>query len=332
MQLLINEYFLKITALITAVTLLIIYFIFKILYKKNTSDSLDKQSIEVKTSSKTEDDIIEPENRKKRELIPHSKITKENFSLFKNVKILIAEDNIINQKVITSILSNSGIDITIANNGQEALNILEKESDFSIIFMDAHMPVMDGYQATRMIRKNQNYNHIPIIALSGDTAPEDIKNMLNAGMEAHLEKPIKMDAIYDVLYIYTTGEEEQNNSYKSQKVNLKLDTEKGLEICGDDKNFYLEILNDFISSYCDSADKLQKYINDKNKTDADKMLLDISGVSANIGANNLHDRALDLKKSITNPTDDLKYINDLKKYSRSLHQVCEAIEKYKNNN
>ncbi len=69
-------------------------------------------------------------------------------------------------------------------------------------------------------------------------------------------------------------------------------------------------------------------VDSANKIDADKMLLDISGISANIGANNLCATALDLKESISNPTEDLEYIDNL----RSLRQVCEAIEKYKANN
>jgi len=333
----VNGIFIEIMAIIALIAIIIIYTVIKTVQKNRVVISQDENESLIKTEEKNPNSDTEPIdqpnsltplNRKKRELAHHDKIKKEDFNRFDSVKILIAEDNVINQKVIVSLLANSGINITIANNGEEALNILENDSDFSLILMDAHMPIIDGYQATRSIRKNPNYNHIPIIALSGDTAADDIKNMLNTGMEAHLEKPLKMDALYDILYMYTVGNENKLTSKQSQNEVMDFDSNKGLDICGGDKEFYLEILNDFMSDYSDSADTLQKYINSTNRVDADKLLLDISGVAANIGADNLHEIAIDLKNSIANPK-DLEYISDLQKYKRSLYQVCEAVKEYK---
>jgi CheY-like chemotaxis protein len=273
-----------------------------------------------------EKEIKKTINRKKRELVSHDKIVKEDFEHFKGIKILIAEDNIINQKVILGMLGASGIEIQIANNGQEALDMLENDKDFALVLMDAHMPVMDGFEATRMIRKNPNFEHIPVIALSGDTAADDIKNMLNVGMEAHLEKPLKMDALYDVFYMYTSEKDKKTKDDDSEKY-VEFDVKKGLEICGGDKLFYHEILDDFISKYSDSADLLHTYINNSDALSANRMLLDIIGVAANIGAEDLHDMATALKQSITNPN-DLEYITNLKKYKRSLQRVCSAIAEY----
>lgn len=267
-------------------------------------------------------------DRKKRELVPHEKIVKDDFKVFKGVKILVAEDNIINQKVITALLADSGIETIIANDGQEALNILEQDTDFAVILMDAHMPVIDGFQATRLIRANKNYEHIPVIALSGDTAADDIKNMMNVGMEAHLEKPLKMDALYDVLYVYTTGKEDEINSTINGSEMLEFDVEKGLDICGGDKDFYIEILDDFISRYSDSPKKLQACLSNSDAVCADKLLLDISGITANIGADVLHQSALELKNSIASPN-DLEYIDKLKNYKRALNVVIDAIKAYK---
>ncbi|MBE0514793.1 response regulator [Sulfurimonas sp.] len=347
MQTIISQYYIELIGLIVVATLITVVLLLK--SSKNKAVALAKEedkepepSVKIKeeqpeykeeqpSAQEIETAPIETAaptrvNRKKRELLPHDKITKDDFANFKGTRILIAEDNIINQKVIAGLLSTSGIDITIANDGQEALNILENDRDFAVIFMDAHMPTIDGFQATRLIRKNPNYEHIPIVALSGDTAPDDVRNMLNVGMEAHLEKPLKMDALYDILYIYTTGEESQKTPKPSQE-SAEFDMNKGLEICGGDKEFYLEILNDFLLKYSDSAETLQEHINGTNGIDADKLLLDISGVAANIGAENLHEIALELKNSIANPS-DLTYISNLKKYKRSIEKVCEAIKEY----
>lgn len=350
MQSFINTYYIEIIGTIATVSLVVIYLVLRASQKKedngyiyeNKPKTAAPETPVTHKTPKVVPEIKEEERSKpvessapqvtkrvKRELLPHGKIAKEDFEIFRGVKILIAEDNIINQKVIVGLLSTSGIEITIANDGQEALNILENNKNFSIIFMDAHMPVMDGFQATRAIRKNPNYEHIPVIALSGDTAADDVRNMLSVGMEAHLEKPLKMDALYDVFYIYTTGNEGKNcPSNEHEEEDLKeFDTHMGLEICGGDKEFYLEILHDFISKYSDSAKIIQEYISTSDSANASKMLLDISGVAANIGADELHQVAIDLKNSLSNPT-DMEYINNLRKYKRSLQQVCEAINEY----
>lgn len=337
MEILINKYYLEFITLIVIALLVIVFIFIKTSQKKESEAAKEIEPKEEKAEAKEEpkEKLHKPVtpksiNRKKRDLLAHNKITKDDFAAFKGTRILIAEDNIINQKVITGLLSTSGIDITIANDGQEALDILQNDSDFSVIFMDVHMPIVDGFEATRVIRKNPKYDHLPIAALSGDTATDDVRNMLNAGIEAHLEKPLKMDALYDILYIYTTGYESQKMPKTNQESLFvsELNSNKGLEICAGDREFYLEILDDFMSKYSDSATTLQEHINVTNSVDADKMLLDISGVAANIGADTLHNATLDLKNSIANPS-DLTYISNLKKYKRSLNKVCEEIKKYK---
>jgi len=344
----INQYFIETLSLIVVITIMIIVAILKKPTASSTSNkTAPKAEKQVKSETKTEEVIedtyekeivkeepedevenIQTKKRIKRELAPHGKIVKDDFGIFKGTKILIAEDNFINQKVITGLLADSGIEITMANDGQECINILKEDTDFALILMDAHMPVVDGFQATRHIRKTPEYEHIPVIALSGDTAADDIKNMMNVGMEAHLEKPLKMDALYDILYIYTTGDEVNEDKPQAiKKQELEFDVHQGLEICGGDKDFYLEILNDFMTNYSNSADKVGEYLNNNNVKDADKLLLDITGLAANIGADNLRNVALELKQAIASP-DDMAYIDSLKNFKRTLAHVSELIEKY----
>lgn len=330
MQQSLSENYLVLITLILALTLfLAIYMVIKLLKSKRTPEILEEKEPKIEISKEKILKIKEKGkiDRKKRELIKHHKIKKDDFTIFKNIKVLVAEDNIINQKVITSIFLDSGIDMTIANNGEEVLSILEKESDFSMIFMDVHMPIIDGFETTKRIRENKKYNNIPIIALSGEVATDNIKKMFSAGMEAHLEKPLKMDALYDTLYAYTTGEEVQNSSIKFNTKTAEIDINKGLEICLGDRDFYLEILNDFVSKYSDSAEIIKSYLSAADSKGADKILLDILGIAANIGATNLYKVAVDLKQSIANPA-DMEYINNLKQYERSLYRACEAIKEY----
>jgi CheY-like chemotaxis protein len=339
---LINQYFIETLSMIVVITSVIIYAIVR---KPNIPQT--KQNKEESKKVEVEEELIvdsyAPENKKiqeekieeviptikrtKRELQAHEKITKDDFTTFKGTKILIAEDNFINQKVIMGLLADSGIEITMTNDGQECIDALKVDTGFALILMDAHMPVMDGFQATRHIRKTPEYEHIPVIALSGDTAADDIRNMMNVGMEDHLEKPLRMDALYDILYIYTTGDEANQTSKEIKEEEIEFDINQGLEICGGDKEFYLEILNEFMDNYSRSADKVQEYLNNNNSKEADKLLLDITGLSANIGADYLRRAALDLKQSIASP-DDMAYITALKTFKRTLKHITELIQEY----
>ncbi len=117
----------------------------------------------------------------------------------KEKKILLCEDNRVNQSVALSILEIYGTTAAVAFNGKEALEMLEKEP-FDIILMDIHMPVMDGYEATQEIRSSsKSYNNIPIIAMTGNVMEEEIEKCLTFGMNSHVEKPIDIEKLYTVL-------------------------------------------------------------------------------------------------------------------------------------
>lgn len=249
----------------------------------------------------------------------HAKITKEDFKLFNGKRILLAEDNFINQKVILGVLGESGIEVVVANDGQEALDILQTDTNFMLILMDAHMPRVDGFEATKIIRENPHYNHIPVIALSGDIASDDIKKMKDAGMEEHLEKPLKLDALYDILYQYAKVSQDEEVSTDLQS----LDIQRGLQVCGNDMNFYYDILKEFLSTYRNSARELEILLKNDKTTQADQLLLDIVGVSANIGADALTACANDIKNDIHN-----KKPVDLASYNKELEKLIQDINDY----
>jgi len=255
----------------------------------------------------------------KRDVPPHDKISKERFKEFKGTRLLVAEDNFINQKVIKGLLADSGIEIVIANDGQETLDILENDSDFLMILMDAHMPRVDGFEASRIIRKNSNYDHISIVAFSGDIALDDIRKMKEAGMSEHLVKPLKVSDFYDILYAYS------GNTKKALLPNV-LDTNKGLEVCSGDKEFYKEILQEFLSLYQDSTDILSEYLNHKQLNAANILLLDIIGVAANIGAQSLKETAINIKTKLVNNNED--YAQMQKLYKAELEKLLVTIKKY----
>lgn len=265
---------------------------------------------------------------KKREVPPHAKITKQNFQEFAGMRILVAEDNLINQKVITGLLADTGIEIVIADDGKEALDILKKDDNFTLVLMDAHMPRIDGFEATRQIRANPNYEHILVVALSGDTALDDINKMKAAGMEEHLAKPLRMDALYDVFYAYVDLDNNtKNDEFVEVVMTKELSGDEGLAICGGDEEFYKEILNEFLSTYTSSASKIQNYLESNEMQKADKLLLDIVGITSNIGAKNLNKIAIDLKDALED-TEEKSYLTLADEYEKYLQYLLRDIKDY----
>lgn len=128
----------------------------------------------------------------------NEKSKKEEFK-GKGLKGLLVEDNPINQKLLSTVLGGLGLNISTAFNGIEALKALEN-NEYDIIFMDIQMPEMDGYEATRQIRK-LNID-TPIVAISANVYPEDIEKSLKIGMQAHIGKPFKVEELKKVIDQY----------------------------------------------------------------------------------------------------------------------------------
>ncbi|WP_423146268.1 two-component regulator propeller domain-containing protein [Rubrolithibacter danxiaensis] len=124
-------------------------------------------------------------------------ILSEDFAQTHPLNILIAEDNLINQKLATRILNKLGYEPQIANNGKEAVEMLQQHP-FDIIFMDMLMPEMDGLEATRLIRKD-SVNQPQIVAMTANALPEDREECLKAGMNDYISKPIKLEELVEIL-------------------------------------------------------------------------------------------------------------------------------------
>jgi signal transduction histidine kinase len=106
------------------------------------------------------------------------------------VRILVVEDNQVNQKVVTAVLRKRGFFIELANDGQEALNKLAKSADFDLVLMDVQMPILDGLEATRLIRREPKWNGLPIIAMTAHAMNGDKERCLEAGMNGYISKPV----------------------------------------------------------------------------------------------------------------------------------------------
>ncbi|UJP05223.1 MAG: response regulator [Nitrosomonas sp.] len=126
--------------------------------------------------------------------------------VYKN-NILLAEDNPVNQEVAKAMLQHLGIDVTITENGKQAIDFLEA-GQYDLILMDCQMPVMDGYEATRLIR--QRSNKIPIIALTANATEEDRQRCLSMGMDDFLSKPYSIDQLEQKISTWLPKEREKH--------------------------------------------------------------------------------------------------------------------------
>jgi len=115
-------------------------------------------------------------------------------------RVLLAEDNIFNQKVAVAMLKKFGLTADVASNGQEVLDNLSK-TNYALILMDCDMPIMDGYEATTNIRNQEKTSglHIPIVAMTAHESPEARQKCSNVGMDNYISKPFKIEHLQTVL-------------------------------------------------------------------------------------------------------------------------------------
>lgn len=122
---------------------------------------------------------------------------------FAGKKVLLVEDNELNQEIASTILSEAGFTVDIANDGDVAVNKMKKASvgQYDLILMDIQMPKMDGYEATRQIRQlaDRQIAAIPIVAMTANAFEEDRQSALDAGMNGHIAKPIENSELFEIL-------------------------------------------------------------------------------------------------------------------------------------
>ena len=123
-------------------------------------------------------------------------VSKKDFERFVGNRVLIVEDNPINERMILGLLGDSGIHLFFAENGQEALDVTDREGPMDLVLMDINMPVLNGLEATRRLRKDARFEMMPIVAFTGLNLKEQIERMRTAGMNAHMVKPLNIGRLY----------------------------------------------------------------------------------------------------------------------------------------
>ncbi|QDO83019.1 response regulator [Shewanella psychropiezotolerans] len=216
----------------------------------------------------------------------------DNIAAIRGKKILLAEDNETNQRLINALFQKKGLNITIVNNGLEAVKILEREQ-FHAVLMDCQMPVLDGYHATQRIRAELKLHELPIIALTANIMYEDKQRAFASGMNDVIGKPINFEKLLASLAQHLTKDDipwiqphdaslPMNVDLEdvSKKDKLILDLDAGLRITDHDEELYAELLEYFIESYSN----LDMSSIHRTNNEVSNLLHELKGVASNIGA------------------------------------------------
>ena len=256
-------------------------------------------------------------------------------------KILLVEDDIINQKVAQGILTNLGLYVDIAYNGKQALQ-LNKQNDYNLILMDCRMPVMDGYQATREIRKHETERHTPVIALTANVQQSDQQRCKDSGMDDFLGKPFSREDLISILDTWIKPVAENISAYSIKDTSTsttpdKADTDQAeikpvdlseltrLKIMMQDS--FADLIDDFIKV---TEDRLQQMGQDiQGKLDLlETIAHSMKSSSAYLGAHTLSALAEQLEQQCkTIPPEDLKIqINNIEKEFERVRQSLLAFQ------
>jgi CheY-like chemotaxis protein len=240
----------------------------------------------------------------------------ETLKHIQGAQLLLVEDNEINQQVAKEILEGAGLNVALANNGQEAVNAV-KENEYDAVLMDVQMPVMDGYTATREIRKDERFKELPIIAMTAHAMAGDEDKSLQAGMNGHVTKPIDPDQLFSTLQKWIKPSEKRvqvqqpevpvEHPESDQAVPeeeelpaslLGFDLTDGLKRLQGNKRLYRKLLLNFATDYCEAANDIRTALDAKDFEQTHSLVHNLKGLAGNLAATELQAAAVNLEKLV----------------------------------
>jgi len=232
---------------------------------------------------------------------------KEEMDRLKGKRVLLVEDNEMNQELTLELLSNAGIEAVLATNGQEALDILGRDQHFDGVLMDCQMPVMDGYAATREIRKNPAWKHLPIIAMTASAMIGDREKVLLAGMNDHIDKPFNIGTMFGTIARWVAPDASPASTKPTRPLKdlPGIDAEAGLATTMDSETLYRKLLAKFREGQRDFAAVFAAARAGQDWAGAERAAHSLRGAAGNIGAKTVQAAAAELELACRVAADEL---------------------------
>ncbi len=233
-------------------------------------------------------------------------------------RVLLVEDNEVNQLVACGILEDAGLQVVVANNGQEAVDLImvdDKAGGFEVVLMDLQMPVMDGFEATAKIREKFDSDALPIIAMTAHALDEEKQKCMEAGMNDHVAKPVDPPVLFASLVRWVKEKDQQPVMEKSENkqevdsgewpsVLPGLDVALGLARLNNNRKSYSKILQLFKKDKAPAIEQICNAIEEGDMVEAKALAHSLKGVAGNVAANDLFEAAKNLDNALKEERED----------------------------
>ncbi len=257
----------------------------------------------------------------------------------RGARILLVEDNELNRQVAQELLQRAGLRVFCAENGQEAL-LMVQEEPFDGVLMDLQMPVMDGLSATREIRQLAGFDRLPIIAMTANAMAGDREKCLAAGMNDHIAKPIDPGSLFEALnkWVVPAAPDSMAVGFGPEGAVAGIqegampeisgvNTDQGLKHAGGDQQLYLKLLIRFCGNQRGIDERIERALQQGDRLSAERLAHTLKGTSGTIGAEALFVAAQSLERCIKDGEPVPICAKLLEETMEHLEQTIESIEK-----
>jgi CheY-like chemotaxis protein/HPt (histidine-containing phosphotransfer) domain-containing protein len=210
------------------------------------------------------------------------------------LRVLLVEDNEINQQVAVELIEGVGAKVTVAGDGRQGVELLEAAADplpYDVVLMDVQMPEMDGYQATARLRSQPRFAKLPIVAMTAHATTEERQRCVVAGMNDHVAKPIDPAALYDALSRHVPAAvvpRKPAPSAADVPAGLPevdgLDVVQGVRRVAGNRKLYLSLLRQFADGQADAAERIRQSLVNGERAVAERLAHTVKGTAGNLAA------------------------------------------------
>lgn len=244
-------------------------------------------------------------------------------------RVLLVEDIPINQTIAIALLNKAGLEIRVASNGQEAIDLLHQEA-FRLILMDIQMPVMDGLTACRIIRADARLRDLPVIAMTAHATAEDRRQSREAGMNGHVTKPIMAAVLYEAIAQWLPPSAGQQESFLAPRPETDtdwppidgVDLRRGLALHMHQPDIFLKSARAFRQDFAGAAISIRQCLADGRYADAVRLAHSIKSVAAALGAGELADQARALENRLHDAGEPGPLLDE---FAATLNRVIEGL-------